>query len=94
MVEGVYTLPVIRTLATGGAAGEELADLLGKPLDHAEREKALAIVRSNGAVHGAVEVAARYVAEAERYADRLPESPATTALRDASAALLATVTER
>jgi heptaprenyl diphosphate synthase len=94
MVEGVYTLPVIRTLAAGGPAGDELSDLLGKPLDHAEREKALSIVRSNGAVHGAVELAAEYVAESKRCADRLPDSPATTALRDAPAALLATVTDR
>jgi len=94
MVEGVYTLPVIRTLAAGGPAGDELADLLGKPLDHAEREKALSIVRSNGAVRSAIDDAARYVADAEACADRLPDSPATQAFRAAPAALLATVTDR
>ena len=33
MVEGVYTLPVLRTLAASGNAARELADLLGSPLD-------------------------------------------------------------
>ncbi len=41
MVEGVYTLPVLRTLQAGGVPAMELLALLGKPLDAAEREKAL-----------------------------------------------------
>src|SRR5262245_52735885 len=61
LVEGVYTLPVIRTLAAGGTAADELRDLLGRPLDPAECEKALAIVRSGTGVAEAVEVADRYV---------------------------------
>ena len=62
LVEGVYTLPVIRTLA--GAGGDELRDLLGRPLDDAEKDKARSIVRSNGAVEGAIDVARRYTREA------------------------------
>jgi len=57
MVEGVYTLPVLHTLASGGVPARELADILGKPLDLAERDKALSIVRSNGGVEAAIEVA-------------------------------------
>ena len=45
MVEGVYTLPVLRTLQAGGVPAMELLALLGKPLDAAERDKALGIVR-------------------------------------------------
>ena len=33
MVEGVYTLPVLRTLQSGGVAAAELLALFGKPLD-------------------------------------------------------------
>ena len=64
LVEGVYTLPVIRTLAGGGPAADELRDLLGRPLDEAEKDKARSIVRSNGHVEDAVEVARRYTREA------------------------------
>jgi heptaprenyl diphosphate synthase len=91
MVEGVYTLPVLRTLVTAGAAGDELRDLLGKPLDAAEREKALAIVRSNGGVASAIAAAAAYVQAAEAACAELPPGAATDALRAAPAALLASV---
>ena len=33
IVEGVYTLPVLRTLALGRSVSDELGDLLGRPLD-------------------------------------------------------------
>jgi heptaprenyl diphosphate synthase len=91
LVEGVYTLPVIRTLAAGGPAAGELRDLLGRPLDQAECEKALAIVRSGAGVGEAVTVGARYVAEAEAACAGLPAGPATDALREAPATLLAAV---
>ncbi len=91
MVEGVYTLPVLRTLASGGSAAEELADLLGKPLEPAERDKVLAIVRSNHGVKSAIETARTYVREAEDACQSLPESPATEALYRAAQALLDSV---
>lgn len=91
MVEGVYTLPVLRTLASGGSAADELADLLGKPLDAAERDKVLAIVRSNHGVASAIETARTFVRQAEEACRALPESPATAALSRASQALLDTV---
>ena len=62
LVEGVYTLPVIRTLA--GPGSDELRDLLGRPLDDAEKDKARKIVRSNGAVEEAVDVARRFTRDA------------------------------
>ena len=91
LVEGVYTLPVIRTLAAGGSAGADLRDLLGGPLEPAEVEKALGIVRANGGVAEAVEVGTHYVARAVDACQGLPDGPAATALRAAPGALLATV---
>ncbi|HUF97125.1 MAG TPA: polyprenyl synthetase family protein [Ilumatobacter sp.] len=89
MEEGVYTLPVLRTLAGGGAAADELADLLGKPLDGAERDKALAIVRSGTGIAEAVDVAQRYVDAAVATLIDLPRNDAVAALMAAPAALLA-----
>jgi len=91
MVEGVYTLPVLRTLQAGGVAAVELLALLGKPLDMVERDKALSIVRSNGGVAASMAVAHEWVARAESACDQLPSSAATDALRNAPAALLATL---
>lgn len=55
LVEGVYTLPVIKTLATD--AGPELADLLGRPIEGAELDKALAIVRSGAGIASSLDAA-------------------------------------
>jgi heptaprenyl diphosphate synthase len=88
MVEGVYTLPVLRTLAMDHGVGEELKSLLGKPLDLVERDKALAIVRANEGVESAATTARRYVATAEQACDALPAGHATDALRAAPAVLL------
>jgi heptaprenyl diphosphate synthase len=94
LVEGVYTLPVLRALAFGGAPADELRDLLGRPLDAAERDEALAIVRSTDGVESAIGTARTYVDAAERSCAELPDSAATDALRSAPAALLATVLTR
>jgi heptaprenyl diphosphate synthase len=88
MVEGVYTLPVLRTLALERAVGDELASLLGQPLGVAERDKALAIVRANEGVASAVATARQYVSAAEAACDALPLGPATDALRSAPQDLL------
>jgi len=89
--EGVYTLPVIRTIEAGGTSADELRDLLGKPLDPVERDKALAIVRSGDGIGAALAVARRFVDDAERACDRLGMAPVVDALRTAPAALLDTV---
>ncbi|HET9601922.1 MAG TPA: polyprenyl synthetase family protein [Acidimicrobiales bacterium] len=91
LVEGVYTLPVIRTIAAGGPAAGELQDLLGRPLGTAECDKALAIVRSNGGVAETLAVGAEYVARAQDAGKVLPGGAATDALRRAPGALLGTV---
>jgi heptaprenyl diphosphate synthase len=94
MVEGVYTLPVLRTLALGRSVSDELRDLLGEPLGVVERDKVLAIVRANEGVESAVATARQYVDTAEALCDRLPDGSATEALRAAPAALLGTVLMR
>ena len=91
MEEGVYTLPVLHTLAAGGAAASELNGILGRPLEHAEREKVLDIVRSNGGVASAINRARDFVSVAESVCDRLPRGGATDAMRESTAQLLATV---
>jgi geranylgeranyl pyrophosphate synthase len=88
LVEGVYTLPVLRTLALDRTAGEELGALLGRPLDAAERDKALAIVRAHEGVESSIVSARQYVDAAEAACVDLPSSPATEALRAAPGALL------
>jgi heptaprenyl diphosphate synthase len=89
--EGVYTLPVLRALEAGGPSADELRDLLGRPLDAAERDKALAIVRSGEGVQSALATARRFVADAAAACDELGDSPTIDALRNAPAALLPTV---
>ena len=42
LIEGVYTLPVLRTLALGNQAAADLGELLGHPLDLDQRDTALA----------------------------------------------------
>jgi heptaprenyl diphosphate synthase len=91
LVEGVYTLPVIRALAAGGSEADELEDLLTHPLDGVELDKALAIVRSGAAVASAVATARQYAEESRRAAATLPPSEAATALARAADALLDTL---
>jgi geranylgeranyl pyrophosphate synthase len=62
LVEGVYTLPVIRALASSQAS-EELRRLLGSPLERDEVDAVREIIRSNGAVGAAIDVARRYAGE-------------------------------
>ncbi len=89
--EGVYTLPVLRLLAAGGTAAEELADLLGKPLTSAERDKALAIVRGSDGIAAAIEVASGYAREAADACAVLDDNVAVRALVDAPARLVDSV---
>lgn len=69
LMEGVYTLPVLRALADP-SAGPELAPLLGRALDGAEVERAMKIVAGSGAIGSAV-------GEARRWADRATSAVAT-----------------
>ena len=63
LVEGTYSLPVIRAL-TDPVAGPELRSLLGRPLEEAERDKAREIVRATSGVEEALAVGRRYADQA------------------------------
>ena len=91
MEEGVYTLPVLLTLADGGVRANELREMLGKPLTSAERDSALAIVRDGSGLRSAIESARDYVAMAQGVCDQLPSGDVADALRAAPAALLDSV---
>lgn len=64
MVEGTYTLPVIRALAVPGV-GEDLMALLGAPLDPVSRDKARDLVLSTPAVESSVRTARAWAEQAE-----------------------------
>lgn len=91
LVEGVYTLPVLRTLA--GDGGDDLRALLGGPLDEAQLDKARSLVRSGSAVGDSLDVARRHAGDARGALDEVSPGPSTTALADAADRLLAGVTE-
>ena len=91
MVEGVYTLPVLRTLQSGGIAAASLLDLLGRPLEPSEREKALEIVRAHGGVESALGTALEWADRAVEACASLPPTAATDALRAGPAALLSSL---
>jgi heptaprenyl diphosphate synthase len=89
LVEGIYTLPVIETLRAGGAAAGELTELLGRPLEGAEHEKALGILRSNGGVPAALAVAEEYAVSARDALQAIAPSPVRDALAAAPEVLIA-----
>ena len=91
MEEGVYTLPVLLTLAQGDGPADQLRGLLGGPLGAAERENALRIVRAGLGVKHAIETAWDYVALAEAECAKLPATDAVGALREAPRVLLESV---
>jgi heptaprenyl diphosphate synthase len=78
LVEGTYTLPVIRTLA--GPTGAELRDLLGGPIDAATRDRARNLIRTDAAIAATRETAMGYLSTARSSLDVLPANPAVTAM--------------
>jgi heptaprenyl diphosphate synthase len=88
--EGVYTLPVTRTLSNGRSSGDELRDILGQPLEPVERDKALAIVRSDDGIQSALATGDVYAERARRALDGFDDNSIVDALRVAPSALLQT----
>jgi heptaprenyl diphosphate synthase len=70
MVEGTYTLPVLRALAQPGIGGD-LQALLGGPLDGPGRDKARDLVLSSSAVATTVSTGRDWATRAERSLDPL-----------------------
>ena len=79
MLEGVYTLPVIRTLE--GPNGEALKALLGNPICNDKRDEALMLVRSDEAIISTVETALDFTYEAQESLKDLPDNPTAQILK-------------
>jgi len=91
LVEGVYTLPVIRVLAGGGSDADRLGELLGGPVDGTDLDEARRIVRGSGQVGAALDTARAYAAEAAATLAGVADTEAGIALVAASDHLLETV---
>lgn len=87
LVEGVYTLPVLRALAEP-SAGEELASLLGGPIQPPEAEKARGIVRASGGIESAVLTARGWADRARQALAPLGANAATECLAQLGDAML------
>jgi len=74
LVEGVYTLPVLRALAMP-EAGAELRALLGRPIERPEADKARAIVVESGGVESAVLTARQWADRARSALEPLGGRP-------------------
>ena len=68
MVEGTYTLPILRALAVSGV-GDDLRALLGGPLDGPAREKARNLVLASEAIAASLSVARRWAERANSALD-------------------------
>ena len=69
--EGVYTLPLLRALATRDG-GPELRPLLGGPVTPEVRDKVRSIIRGSGAIESAITTAREYADRSAAAAARLP----------------------
>jgi heptaprenyl diphosphate synthase len=87
LVEGVYTLPVLRALDNT----MDLREHLGRPLDREQLEAALSLVRADGAVTAALGTAREYAGQAVKAIVPLGENEATAWLTSATDALFARV---
>lgn len=101
LVEGTYTLPIIRTLAAGGAEADELRSLLVKltptdgsiePVDDSDTlALARTLLRSSPSVRGSLDTARAYVESGQRALAPYAGTEAVTALEAAAEHLLGTV---
>ncbi len=89
MLEGVYSLPVIHTLAS--SHGDRLRDLLKDGLTEADRHNAIECVRSGPGIDSAFETAAGFVAQARAEILTVSTNDAATAMADTAQHLLDTV---
>jgi len=88
LVEGVYNLPVLRALA---GSDDGLVDLLGAPIEGVELDKALAIIRSDGAVTSSMATAREYAAKSIGELDGFRDGEGAAWLRTAVDQLFARV---
>jgi heptaprenyl diphosphate synthase len=86
LAEGVYTLPVLRALQM--REGDELRDLLGRPIEGPELDKARAIVGSSPGIASAAEAVREHIGEAREALGPLVDQPSGAALAGAADHLL------
>lgn len=77
MVEGTYTLPVLRALAEPGI-GDDLRSILGVVLDGPSREKARDLVISSSAIESSISVAREWAERADAALNPIRSSPPAT----------------
>ena len=82
--EGVYTLPVIRMIASG----DPLKELLGGPLDEKTRDQARAAVVNGPEIASSIDTAQNFVDRALSTVEDLPATPGMQGMRDAATNLL------
>ena len=82
--EGVYTLPVIRMIASG----DPVKELLGGPLDEKTRDQARAAVVNGPEIASSIETAQFFVDRALSTVEDLPATPGMQGMRDAATNLL------
>ncbi len=87
--EGIYTLPVIRTLADSD--GDILAELLNTEMDDPTRRKAIDMVRAGEGIPYTIDRARKVAATGREALSALPESPGVTGLNAAADYLIDTV---
>lgn len=91
LVEGVYTLPVIRALSRDSAASRSLRGMLGRVLSDDEMCEAREIVRASGEIETTITEAHERVDQACAVLARLGASHAAEALAGAAEHLLVSV---
>jgi heptaprenyl diphosphate synthase len=91
LVEGIYTLPVLRTLASDD--GPRLREILGDKLDAGDRDAARTIVRSNGGIDAALTIARGYADQAVASLVPLDGTVAAASLGAAADHLISKVTQ-
>lgn len=89
LIEGVYTLPVLRALH--GPEGGELRELLGVPIAGADWARARELVRSSRGIAETIETARSYVRWAIDELEPLAHRPAARALQKSAAHLVHTL---
>lgn len=92
LVEGIYTLPVIRAIAAGGPEADLLDELLGAPLDAAQMEKARVAVRESGQINSALDTAREHVERAVSTLDAIDGTESRKTLTAGAEHLLSNVT--
>ncbi|MFT7473351.1 MAG: heptaprenyl diphosphate synthase [Verrucomicrobiales bacterium] len=83
LIEGVYTLPVIRAMAHG-EVGADLQQLLGRPIDATARDEARELVKKSGGLKSAHADARRYADEANDALHSFGNTAGGTALKAAA----------